>query len=245
MGTKMKGLLKGLKQISNKFDNKGEEIQIGLPTDVKHVAHIGWDGPSSLESPSWMKEFKGGAAQSEPLDFSAPPAEDSEKKWVSQDSSRKKSIKSRNLPELPKSSRRQFSESPATSPTPSRDPSKSRNPRRHPRKESDESSRGNRRSKELSPDAPDQGDVPKKTRRKKPKDSSAHRSPKPKDQDNEPAVDGSSQESLPSNTVSDPFSEPGSVDIDSKPMAAGAELLPASKLQSFVPEVQKPNVEVA
>ncbi|XP_022157528.1 CRIB domain-containing protein RIC6-like [Momordica charantia] len=32
-------------------------MQIGLPTDVKHVAHIGWDGPS-INSPSWMNEFK-------------------------------------------------------------------------------------------------------------------------------------------------------------------------------------------
>lgn len=34
-------------------EEKEPEMQIGLPTDVKHVAHIGWDGPS-LESPSWV-----------------------------------------------------------------------------------------------------------------------------------------------------------------------------------------------
>ncbi|RRT71756.1 hypothetical protein B296_00002190 [Ensete ventricosum] len=28
-------------------------MQIGFPTDVKHVAHIGWDGPS-VSSPSWV-----------------------------------------------------------------------------------------------------------------------------------------------------------------------------------------------
>ena len=28
-------------------------MQIGYPTDVKHVAHIGWDGPS-VGSPSWV-----------------------------------------------------------------------------------------------------------------------------------------------------------------------------------------------
>ncbi|KAL0548120.1 hypothetical protein IC582_012565 [Cucumis melo] len=35
-------------------------MQIGLPTDVKHVAHIGWDGPSGNQNntPSWMNEFK-------------------------------------------------------------------------------------------------------------------------------------------------------------------------------------------
>lgn len=37
-------------------EDKEEEIQIGLPTDVRHVAHIGWDGPS-LESPSWVLVF--------------------------------------------------------------------------------------------------------------------------------------------------------------------------------------------
>ncbi|KAJ8512669.1 hypothetical protein OPV22_003103 [Ensete ventricosum] len=59
-GTKMKGLLKGLRYISQIFDAKEEEMQIGNPTDVKHVAHIGWDGPS-VGSPSWMNDF--GSAQ--------------------------------------------------------------------------------------------------------------------------------------------------------------------------------------
>lgn len=82
---KMKGLLKGLRYISEIFgmyfslfkkkkkrgfsdwndkmfelcvfaeNEKEPEMQIGLPTDVKHVAHIGWDGPSSVNSaPSWV-----------------------------------------------------------------------------------------------------------------------------------------------------------------------------------------------
>lgn len=34
-------------------EEKEPEMQIGLPTDVKHVAHIGWDGPS-IDSPSWV-----------------------------------------------------------------------------------------------------------------------------------------------------------------------------------------------
>lgn len=34
-------------------DNKQDDIQIGFPTDVKHVAHIGWDGPT-IDSPSWV-----------------------------------------------------------------------------------------------------------------------------------------------------------------------------------------------
>ncbi|KAL4561204.1 hypothetical protein LXL04_033367 [Taraxacum kok-saghyz] len=57
----MKGLLKGLRYISEIFEadnDKEPEIQIGAPTDVKHVAHIGCDGPSS-NAPSWMNDFQG------------------------------------------------------------------------------------------------------------------------------------------------------------------------------------------
>ena len=32
---------------------KEPEMQIGQPTDVKHVAHIGWEGPSAT-TPSWV-----------------------------------------------------------------------------------------------------------------------------------------------------------------------------------------------
>lgn len=34
---------------------KEREIEIGYPTDVKHVAHIGWDGPSG-SAPSWVSD---------------------------------------------------------------------------------------------------------------------------------------------------------------------------------------------
>ncbi|XP_019170471.1 PREDICTED: CRIB domain-containing protein RIC6-like [Ipomoea nil] len=38
-----------------------ETIEIGMPTDVKHVAHIGFDGQSAAgTAPSWMREFKTG-----------------------------------------------------------------------------------------------------------------------------------------------------------------------------------------
>lgn len=54
----MKGLYKaGFKYISNIFVVKEREMEIGLPTDVKHVAHIGWDGPAGA-APSWMNEFR-------------------------------------------------------------------------------------------------------------------------------------------------------------------------------------------
>ncbi|KAH1106107.1 hypothetical protein J1N35_009875 [Gossypium stocksii] len=61
---KMNGLLKGLRYISQIFDDEDQqpEMQIGLPTDVKHVAHIGADGPSvNSNAPSWMNEFKSAA----------------------------------------------------------------------------------------------------------------------------------------------------------------------------------------
>ncbi|KAI5570310.1 hypothetical protein BDE02_11G019700 [Populus trichocarpa] len=57
MATKIKGLCKGFKYISQIFVVKEREMEIGCPTDVKHVAHIGWDGPSG-NAPSWMSEFK-------------------------------------------------------------------------------------------------------------------------------------------------------------------------------------------
>ncbi|KAL9225176.1 hypothetical protein vseg_001127 [Gypsophila vaccaria] len=62
MSNKMKGLLKGLRYISQIFEEEEEpEMQIGCPTDVKHVAHIGWDGPTA-SSPSWIQQFKDGEA---------------------------------------------------------------------------------------------------------------------------------------------------------------------------------------
>ncbi|KAM7259602.1 hypothetical protein ACFE04_015343 [Oxalis oulophora] len=52
----MKGFIKGFKYITQMFDEKEPEMEIGLPTDVKHVAHIGSEGPSAT-TPSWMKDF--------------------------------------------------------------------------------------------------------------------------------------------------------------------------------------------
>ncbi|XP_047332108.1 CRIB domain-containing protein RIC10-like [Impatiens glandulifera] len=58
MATKIKKIYKGIKYITQIFVVKEEqEIEIGLPTDVKHIAHIGWDGASGNQ-PTWMNEFK-------------------------------------------------------------------------------------------------------------------------------------------------------------------------------------------
>lgn len=56
----MKGIFKGLRCIFDTDNEKEPEIQIGAPTDVKHVAHIGCDGPST-PAPSWMNEYQGGS----------------------------------------------------------------------------------------------------------------------------------------------------------------------------------------
>ncbi|KAI3867854.1 hypothetical protein MKW92_039029 [Papaver armeniacum] len=64
----MKGILKGLRYISQIFENEyeeeeEEEMQIGCPTDVQHVAHIGVEGPA-VANPSWMNGKKSEASES-------------------------------------------------------------------------------------------------------------------------------------------------------------------------------------
>ncbi|XP_058094642.1 CRIB domain-containing protein RIC10 [Magnolia sinica] len=120
MTTKVKGLLKGLRYISQIFDPniKEPEMQIGFPTDVKHVAHIGWDGPST-NAPSWMNEYR-----SSPEFSSATLDADSlNNKSACQDLLRSggQGSTAKDLPELPlpKPSRRKQSSSapPPDSPT--------------------------------------------------------------------------------------------------------------------------------
>ncbi|XP_026666316.1 CRIB domain-containing protein RIC7-like [Phoenix dactylifera] len=96
MGTKMKGLLKGLRYISQIFDTdtKEQEMQIGYPTDVKHVAHIGWDGPS-VNAPGWRNELRSSSVPlTAPIAGGVPPKYPSEIGGV-QDSS------ARDQPEVP------------------------------------------------------------------------------------------------------------------------------------------------
>ncbi|GKV38219.1 hypothetical protein SLEP1_g46155 [Rubroshorea leprosula] len=59
MATKIRRIYKRFKYICQIFVVKEREMEIGYPTDVKHVAHIGWDGASGTP-PSWMSEFKPG-----------------------------------------------------------------------------------------------------------------------------------------------------------------------------------------
>ncbi|XP_020100553.1 CRIB domain-containing protein RIC10-like [Ananas comosus] len=83
MATKMKGIIKSFKFISSIFVVKEQEMEIGLPTDVKHVAHIGWDSPATGTAPAWMNEFKTTS------DFSSTTlnnvGQSRETSWASQD----------------------------------------------------------------------------------------------------------------------------------------------------------------
>ncbi|XP_043807616.1 CRIB domain-containing protein RIC10 isoform X3 [Manihot esculenta] len=90
-------------------------MEIGYPTDVKHVAHIGWDGASGTP-PSWMNEFK------TPPDFATTTLSDARdpnslafSSWSSQDFDQSignqpvlnsfSSIPSSDLPKIPKKSK--------------------------------------------------------------------------------------------------------------------------------------------
>ncbi|KAJ0265804.1 CRIB domain-containing protein RIC9 [Hirschfeldia incana] len=58
MSPRFKGIYqKSFKCFSEISDEKDEEMNIGYPTDVRHVSHIGWDSSSS-SAPSWLREFK-------------------------------------------------------------------------------------------------------------------------------------------------------------------------------------------
>ncbi|CAL5070137.1 unnamed protein product [Urochloa decumbens] len=80
MAYKVKGLFKGLKFISRIFAVKEHEMEIGYPTDVKHVAHIGWDSAAGNASPSWMNEIMASSEFSSLGNFAASTGTS----WVSQ-----------------------------------------------------------------------------------------------------------------------------------------------------------------
>ncbi|XP_010522566.1 PREDICTED: CRIB domain-containing protein RIC8 [Tarenaya hassleriana] len=150
---KMKSLLKGLRYISQIFENEKEpEMQIGNPTDVKHVAHIGWDG-GAVDSPTWMNGFK-----NHPGGFSSAPLGDikEDASWVSEESTR-----SRDMPGIPRSSR---SHRPSNLGSPTKSERSSRRRSSNP----DGHSKSSRKSKDSSDILPDGS---RKSRRKKSKDS--------------------------------------------------------------------------
>ncbi|XP_058101560.1 CRIB domain-containing protein RIC7-like isoform X1 [Magnolia sinica] len=165
MTTKMKGLFKGLRYISQIFDPncKEHEMQIGHPTDVKHVAHIGWDGPS-VNPPTWMNEYRSGPETSSAPPSSAVEGKDSPANWAPEEITDigMEASPTPELPDLPKPSRRNQS-SGSSSRSQSRDSSDApRQPRRHQNS-----------SNSIDSMATDLPAVPKSSRRKKSKGSSS------------------------------------------------------------------------
>ncbi|XP_008657778.1 CRIB domain-containing protein RIC10 isoform X1 [Zea mays] len=80
MACKVKGIFKGLKAFSWIFAVKEHEMEIGCPTDVKHVAHIGWDSVAGGVSPSWMNDIMASSDLSSLGNFAALTGTS----WVSQ-----------------------------------------------------------------------------------------------------------------------------------------------------------------
>ncbi|PWZ40085.1 CRIB domain-containing protein RIC7 [Zea mays] len=80
MACKVKGIFKGLKAFSRIFAVKEHEMEIGCPTDVKHVAHIGWDSAAGGASPSWMNDIMASSDLSSLGNFAALTGTS----WVSQ-----------------------------------------------------------------------------------------------------------------------------------------------------------------
>ncbi|KAI3829775.1 hypothetical protein L1987_03903 [Smallanthus sonchifolius] len=152
---KVKGLLKGLRYISQVFEEeKKQEIQIGGPTDVKHVAHFGCDG-SAQESPSWMRGF-GIPAQCQSASSNESEAPSDGPEWVSEDTGQRMSRRERQEKLKPRHRRHRSVEN---APDPDSQ-TKSRQPRRHHTRGAE----GRRAQDESLPD------VPKRTRKKKPND---------------------------------------------------------------------------
>lgn len=173
---KVKGLLKGLRYISQIFDEqKDQEMQIGLPTDVKHVAHIGWDGNGlAVDNPSWMEGFKTPEEGPQSATLSV-----GETKQIPDDSKRT------DHSDVPKSTRRlsgrKKSSSSSSSGTNSPRNEKSRHSsRRHRLKDSESSSLNRVESARTGSDESllgrDLEEIPKKSRRKKSSKSKSHSS---------------------------------------------------------------------
>ncbi|CAL9104235.1 unnamed protein product [Musa textilis] len=124
MAIKMKGLLKGIKYISHIFVHKEQEMEIGYPTDVKHVAHVGFDNLYG-SSPSWMNDYKTSP------DFSSGSLSNfgsREPSWASQDFDQQRELQpppeiftDHPCPDLPKApKKRKPKKAKAKSPSPAR-----------------------------------------------------------------------------------------------------------------------------
>ncbi|KAK2402030.1 P21-Rho-binding domain, variant 2 [Trifolium repens] len=157
----MKGLLKGLRYISQMFDEEEDkEIQIGFPTDVKHLAHIGCED-AKANAPSWMTEFK--ETQEQP-GANAKISEGQDSGNNSDSSSIKGDGKKSHI----RRSRQRSTDSQSSPSSPQREETGSTKPsRRH------HSTESSRRSSRQSNDQEDENSKPpKQSHRRKPKTSS-------------------------------------------------------------------------
>ncbi|KAL2945288.1 CRIB domain-containing protein RIC6, partial [Bienertia sinuspersici] len=184
MSINMKGLLKGLRYISQIFEEEEEEkeIQIGFPTDVKHVAHIGWDGPS-VNSPSWVSPGNASSAPNEePVNKDVEEVNGAPQvnPIIKQENAVKESPgreRERDMPGLPKSSRRQPSvesigsaDSPIGSPNHKSKSSRRRQKQKETTTTSSPRGGGGGGGGESSSSQSSLPNIPKKSRRKKSKD---------------------------------------------------------------------------
>ncbi|KAF7837449.1 CRIB domain-containing protein RIC7-like [Senna tora] len=173
MSTKVKGIFKGFRYISQIFDEKEEdEIQIGFPTDVKHVAHIGMDGPSA-NAPSWMNDFKGSSDVSSPKQEVAPP----NSLEIPKDNN--KNSKGSKLKDIPNSRHQSIDNTNLDSPKRSSDGTK---PRRHrssdPTSDTSTGTRPSRRNRNSNPGSDSTAADGTKPRRRKTKTASVDGSEK-------------------------------------------------------------------
>ncbi|XP_071717579.1 uncharacterized protein [Rutidosis leptorrhynchoides] len=178
MGTKVKGIIRGIKNISSQIfeDEKEQEIIIGQPTDVKHVSHIGCDG-AAAESPRWMKGFDASKdCKSGPLDTTGSTVETPDVNWVSEDSTRRRARKdershrssrsvetSKDLPLLPRSTKNRHRSMDNAMATEALNKDSSSNRSRHTRRHH----RGSRRSQDQNAgDDDSKTDIRKKSSRR-------------------------------------------------------------------------------
>ncbi|KMZ75568.1 ROP-interactive CRIB motif-containing protein 4 [Zostera marina] len=75
LSTGLQKLIKSFKEVLFSYDDDDDDdMEIGYPTDVKHVGHIGWDGfskPNSLQN--IMKDWNKPQSQSLPASASHKP----------------------------------------------------------------------------------------------------------------------------------------------------------------------------
>ncbi|KAF8687372.1 hypothetical protein HU200_043059 [Digitaria exilis] len=78
----MKGIFRGLKIIAQIFKLEHEhEIEIGYPTDVRHLSHIGLSATGSC--PSWMNEFRVEEVAAAPASISYAAVQSRQVSWDS------------------------------------------------------------------------------------------------------------------------------------------------------------------